>query len=93
MSTGGSVVPDGSPCTWLNFADSVLVPYLFVLLVGLLCDLLGLSELRLERRRPVVLHVGLVLQGLAYPELGGRESQTMLVKGKTQQLGQSCQRS
>ena len=45
-------------------------PYLFVLLVCLLRDLLGLSELRLERRRPVVLHVGLVLQGLAYPELG-----------------------
>ena len=42
-------------------------PYLFVLLVRLLGDLLGLSELRLERRRPVVLHVRLVLQRLPYP--------------------------
>ena len=50
----------------------LLRPYLFVLLVRLLCDLLGLSELRLERRRPVVFHVGLVLQGLAYPAVRGK---------------------
>ena len=55
-------------------------PYLFVLLVGLLGDLLGLSELRLERGRPVVLHVGLVLEGLAYPT----QKRLVAPKGKTQ---------
>ncbi len=41
--------------------------YLLVFLVGLLRDLLGLSQLVLEHADAVVLHVGLVLEGLAYP--------------------------
>ena len=72
---------------WLLFPQLPLsplsrsLPYLFVLLVGLLGDLLGLSELRLERGRPVVLHVGLVLEGLAYPTQKRLVAQA---KGKTQ---------
>ena len=43
--------------------------YLFVFFVSLFGDRLCLAQLSLQIGNPVVLHVGLVLQGLAYPTL------------------------
>ena len=74
-------MPDLSKMYCVSFSLEFL-SYLFVLLVRLLGDLLCLSELRLERRRPVVLHVRLVLQRLPYPAATRLKAKHELVKSK-----------
>ena len=53
--------------TCLLKASCVVMVYLFVFLIGLLGDQLGLGQLSLQDGDPVVLHVALVLKSLSNP--------------------------